>query len=221
MPEPIEITKQIILSPDSKLRESFPVIYQLPEAATHDKEGRVRYMDQTCCADKSIRRWLNQEYGAIELQMPDKEHTDQSEIFALVREPEQRWWSGVREWMNNLPWYAWWLDEQIMQFWPHFNRFTLNQSTSLDQAKPQHLIKCDENLAPRIANFARKMKLRQYGKLDWVKNARYANPEKKRMEDKGQQQLEAWLRKNPNYQKKLDDYLEPDYNWWNKVKYQD
>jgi hypothetical protein len=40
------------------------------------------------------------------------------------------------------------------------------------------------------------------------------------MEDKGRSQLEAWLKKNTDHQKKLDDYLEPDYAYWDRVKNQ-
>jgi hypothetical protein len=41
------------------------------------------------------------------------------------------------------------------------------------------------------------------------------------MEKKGRKQLEQWLAKNPDRQKQLDEYLEPDYVYWNKVKHQD
>jgi hypothetical protein len=40
------------------------------------------------------------------------------------------------------------------------------------------------------------------------------------MEDKGRSQLESWLKKNPDHQKKLDEYLAPDYAYWDKVKNQ-
>jgi len=221
MPEPIEQTLQIILGPESKMRETTPLIYQLPEMSTQPGENRIRYLDISCCAARTIRKWLIREYGNIELQVPGKTHKDQSEMFALIREPKERWWSGVREWMINLPWYAWWQNDKVMAQWPHFNRFTINQSVTLDQAKPQHLIKCDRDLPNRIYKFARQFRLRQYGPLIHIKNTRYLNPDIKKMQDKGRSQLEAWLRKNPTYQKQLDDYLEPDYAYWDKVKNQE
>lgn len=220
MPTPIEQTLEIIFSPESRLRETIPLVYQLPNAATLPGEARIRYLSQTGCADKTIRQWLSTEYTDIELQMPDQTYQDQSEIFALVREPTERWWSGIRMWMGNLPWYAWWQNDRVMQQWPHFSRFTLNQSTILDQAKPQHLIKCDLNLSTRIYDFARRHRLRLYGPLAHVKNHRHTNLELKKMEDKGRSQLEAWLKKNPDHQKKLDEYLAPDYAYWDRVKNQ-
>jgi hypothetical protein len=41
------------------------------------------------------------------------------------------------------------------------------------------------------------------------------------LEDKGVQELKSWLRKNPDRQKQLDEYLEPDWQYWEKVEYQE
>ena len=222
MPTPIEQTLAIIFSGDSKLRESTPLIYQMPDKEESDNEKRMRWHFLTNSATNSVKHWLTTEYGTPVLQtLPLEENKDQSEMFALIRDPKERWWSGVREWMHNLPWYSWWENEKLMDQWPHFNRFTIAQHVTLDQAPAQHYIKVDHRINDRMVNFARKHRLRLYGPFRWVQNKRHNWADRKKMEDKGRSQLEKWLAKNPTYQKKLDDYLEPDYQYWNKVKHQD
>ena len=71
-----------------------------------------------------------------------------------------------------------------------------------------------------MITFARKHRLKLYGPFDRRRNYRYADTPRKEMEDKGRSQLELWLKENPDYQKQLDIYLEPDYDLWNKVKNQ-
>ena len=51
-----------------------------------------------------------------------------------------------------------------------------------------------------------------------VPNLSDADTNRKNMQDVGVQQLKKWLRKNPDYKKKLDDYLAHDYKYWNKVE---
>ena len=222
MPTPIDITIGIILDPSSRMRETTPLIYQLPKDSTTEHETRIRYLDISCCAARSVRGWLRKEYGGIELQVPpfDK-HEDQSDIFAMIREPKERWWSGVREWMNNLPWYAWWQNEKVMAQWPHFNRFTIAQHVTLNQVEVKHLIKVDPDLDKRMVDFARKHRLRLYGPFERRRNYRYVQIPRKEMEDKGRSQLQRWLKKNPKCQEQLDIYLKPDYDLWDKVKNQE
>jgi len=60
-----------------------------------------------------------------------------------------------------------------------------------------------------------------YGNIPHEKALRHEKPDIKKLEDKGVQELKAWLRKNPNYKKKLDEYLDPDWQYWEKVEYQE
>lgn len=219
MPTAIEQTLAIINSPDSKLRDLSPIIYRL----TDDNDPnmtRFRYLDQTCCASGTMKHWLRTEYGnKWQMQTDEK---DDSWIFALVRNPHERWWSGVRSWMNNLPWYSWWENEELMEkFFPHFNRFTTNQSQILDQVEVEHYLKVDPALDERFAKFCRQHKLLQFGRLRKFKNQRYVNENVKKMEDKGRRQLEKFLRENKKWKDKLEDFLQPDYKYWQKVEHQE
>ena len=215
MPTAIEETLAIINSPDSKLRDISPIIYRLDDDLLGDIK-RFRYLDQTCCASGTIRNWLMTEYGDKWHMQTDQQ--DDSMLFALVRNPHERWWSGVRSWMNNLPYYAWWENEQLMEkFFPHFNRFTTSQSQILDQVKVDHFIKVDSDLDERFSNFCRKHRLLQFGRLKKYKNHRHVDPKVKAMEDKGRTQFEKWLRKNRKCHDKLEEFLAPDYRYWDKV----
>jgi len=224
MPTPIEQTIEIILGPNSKLRDKTPLIYSLPDTTSngHPVVKKMRFLDLVQSGERNILKWLHRDYGQIKLQSPpfDKQ-PDQSEIFTLIRDPHERWWSGIRFWMQNLPWYAWWMNEKIMTQWPHFSRYTLRIHDVMQEINPQHLIKVDANLGNRIERFARKYGLYMYGALPFERNMRYSMPRLKQMEDKGRSQLEAWLKLNPDRQKQLDDYLEPDYQYWNQVKDQE
>ena len=108
MPTPLEQTIAIILDPSSKLREVNPLIYQIPSTSVTEHETKIRYCDLVDGdLSKTMRNWIMTEYGDMQLQsLPLEENEDQSDIFAIIREPEQRWWQGVREWMTNLPWYS-------------------------------------------------------------------------------------------------------------------
>ena len=219
MPTAIEQTLAIINSPDSKLRDTSPIIYRLNDDVPNDLV-RFRYLEQTCCASGTMRHWLSTEYtNQWQMQTDQK---DQSWVFALVRHPHERWWSGVRSWMNNLPWYSWWENEELMEkFFPHFNRFTTSQSQILDQVKVTHYIKVDQALDERFSKFCRKHRLLQYGRLRKYKNQRHVDENVKKMEDKGRVQFERFLRQNKKWQDKLEEFLDRDYTYWQKVEHQD
>ena len=223
MPTPIEQTISIILDPASKLRDASPLVYCVPTDSVDQHEPHMRYFDlPDGDLSKTMRRWMMTEYGDALLQSePIEDNADQSEIFAVIREPKTRWWQGVKEWMTCLPYYSWWANEKIMEQWPHFDRFTIAQHVTLDKVKGiKHFIKGDHKLAERFSKFCRKHRLRQYGKLEMVHNLEDTFPDRKKMLDQGVKQLRAWLKKNPEYQKRLDEYLEPDYKYWEKVENQ-
>ena len=224
MPTPLEQSLAIVLGSDSKLRDKTPIIYalpeQLPEAFKNMK--RMRFLDHDSSGSRNVKRWMKRDIGEIYLQTPpfDKQK-DQSEIFTTIRNPHERWWSGIRDFMHMLPWYAWWLNDKMMAQWPHFHRATLRIHDYMEEVKPQHCIKVDQNFGIRMENFARKHELIMYGAFPYLKPLRHTRNDYRQMENKGRSQLEAWLRKNPTYQKQLDDYLEPDYQYWNRVRDQE
>ena len=184
--------------------------------------NRMRYLDHDISGGRNVKSWLRNEYGSLVLQQPPfEECEDQSEIFTTIREPQERWWSGIKDFMHMLPYYSWWENEQMMEMWPHFHRATLRTHDIMEEIKPQHLIKVDENFGDRMVRFAKRHRLLCYGAFPHLRHIRHSRNDIQTMEKKGRKQLEQWLAKNPNRQKQLDEYLEPDYVYWNKVKHQD
>ena len=225
MPTHIDEAVKIILSKDSKLREITPIIYALPEKMPEGWTDlrRMRYLDHDLSAGRNIKRWLWRDYSPelILQQRPFDKYEDQSEIFTGIRHPLERWWSGIKDFMYFLPYYSWWTNEAIMAQWPHFHRATLRLHDIMEEVKPQHLIKIDGGIDQRLCNFARKHRLLFYGTLPHEKHIRHRRSDIMKMEKIGERQLKQWLLKNPDYQKKLDDYLEPDWQYWNKVEDQE
>ena len=227
MPTHLQEAIKIVTSPDSQLRELTPRIYAMPKDE-HMPKGftnlkRMRYLDHDVCGGRNIKRWLWRDYNPelILQQPPFDRYEDQSEVFTLIRHPEERWWSGIKDMFYFMPWYGWWTNDKIMEQWPHFGRGTLRYHDIMEQIKPQHLIKCDDGLNDRIIKFSKDNGLLCFGNIPHEKALRHTKPDIKKLEDKGVKELKAWLKENPDRQQQLDDYLESDWQYWNKVEQQD
>ena len=227
MPTHLDEAIKIILGPESKLRDKTPRIYQLPEEKNMPKQftnlKRMRFLNHDVSAGRNIKRWLWRDYNPeiILQQPPFDKYEDQSEIFTLIRQPDQRWWSGIKDMFYFMPYYSWWNNEDIMQQWPHFTRGTLRIHDIMQDIKPKHLIKCDDGLNDRIIKFAKTHGLLCYGNIPHEKALRHSKPDIKKLEEQVVKELKAWLRKNPDRQKQLEDYLDPDWQYWEEVEYQD
>ena len=227
MPTHLDEAIKIILGPESKLRDKTPRIYQLTEEKNMPKQftnlKRMRFLNHDVSAGRNIKRWLWRDYNPeiILQQPPFDKYEDQSEIFTLIRQPDQRWWSGIKDMFYFMPYYSWWNNDDIMQQWPHFTRGTLRIHDIMQDIKPKHLIKCDDGLNDRIIKFAKTHGLLCYGNIPHEKALRHSKPDIKKLEDQGVKELKAWLRKNPDRQKQLEDYLDPDWQYWEEVEYQD
>ena len=227
MPTHLDEAIKIILGPESKLRDKTPRIYQLPEEKNMPKQftnlKRMRFLNHDVSAGRNIKRWLWRDYNPeiILQQPPFDKYEDQSEIFTLIRQPDQRWWSGIKDMFYFMPYYSWWNNDDIMQQWPHFTRGTLRIHDIMQDIKPKHPIKCDDGLNDRIIKFAKTHGLLCYGNIPHEKALRHSKPDIKKLEDQGVKELKAWLRKNPDRQKQLEDYLDPDWQYWEEVEYQD
>ena len=227
MPTHLDEAIKIIVGPESRLRDKTPRIYAMPKQEHMPKQftnlNRMRFLNHDVSAGRNIKRWLWRDYSPeiILQQPPFDKHEDQSEIFTLIRNPDDRWWSGIKDMFYFMPWYTWWTNEQIMQQWPHFTRGTFRLHDVMEAVKPQHLIKCDDGLNDRVVKFAKEHGLLCYGNIPHEKALRHSKPDIKKLEDNGVKELRAWLRKNPDRQKQLDEYLEPDWQYWEQVEYQD
>ena len=125
MPTHLQEAIKILLSGDSKLRDKTPRIYQMPEEKHMPKQftnlKRMRWLDHDLCAGKNIKRWLWRDYHQeiILQQPPFDKYEDQSEIFTLIRNPEERWWSGIKACFTFCHGMDGGASEKLMQQWPH------------------------------------------------------------------------------------------------------
>ena len=214
MPTPLEMTLGIILGPDNHMRDKEPYIYDIPGAD-------LCWLHNCGSASKSTMSWLRRDYGKDHLVTkltPEQVKENTKPAFVLLQEPEYRWWTGVIEWGTNFSDYAWFKNEKLMEWWPHFDRFTLSPWEVIEQTKVDHFIRVGPDLNDRMQSFAREHNLKMYGDFPYVK-PRYRKVDYiKRMAEALRPALKTQMRRRPELRNKLDEYLEKDYEYYNKAK---
>ena len=90
MPTPIENTLAIVLSPENKMRDKTPYVYDIPES-------NLCWLHNCGSAAKSTLHWLGKDYGDMRRMTPEQLKENQKPAFVLLQEPEYRWWTGVIE----------------------------------------------------------------------------------------------------------------------------
>ena len=211
MPTPLENTLSIILGPENYMREKDPYIYDIPES-------NLCWLHNCGSASKSTLTWLRRDYGNMKKMKPDELKTNENPAFVLLHEPKYRWWTGVIEWGTNFDDYAWFKNEKIMEWWPHFDRFTLAPWELIEQTKVQHYIKVSPDLPEKMENFCREQNLKLYGEFPYKKPRWRTVKYIERMAKALRPALETEMRRRPELRQKLDEYLEKDYKYYNKAK---
>jgi len=210
MPTPIENTIAIILSPENKMRDKTPYVYDIPES-------NLCWLHNCGSASKSTLQWLKKDYGNMRRMTPEQLKENQKPAFVLLQEPEYRWWTGVIEWASGFNDYAWWTHDKIMEWWPHFDRFTLAPWEVIEQTKVEHFIKVGPDLNEKMQDFAKEHNLKMYGNFPYVKprwrHVKYIN----QMAEALRPALKNEMRRRPELQLKLNEYLEKDYEYYNKT----
>ena len=211
MPTPIENTLQIVLSPENKMRIKDPYIYDIPESD-------LCWLHNCGSAAKSTLQWLKRDYGGLAKMTTEQVNANEKPAFVLLQEPKYRWWTGVIEWATCCEDYAWFRNDKIMEWWPHFDRFTLAPWEVIEQTKVEHYIKVGPDLNERMQNFAREQNLKMYGEFPYIKPRWRTVKYIERMAKALRPALETEIRRRPELQQKLDDYLEKDYQYYSKAK---
>jgi hypothetical protein len=210
MPTPIENTLAIILSPENKMRDKTPYVYDIPES-------NLCWLHNCGSAAKSTLHWLGKDYGDMRRMTPEQLKENEKPAFVLLQEPEYRWWTGVIEWASGFNDYAWWTHDKIMEWWPHFDRFTLAPWEVIEQTKVEHFIKVGPDLNEKMQDFAKEHNLKMYGNFPYVKprwrHVKYIN----QMAEALRPALKNEIRRRPELQLKLNEYLEKDYEYYNKA----
>ena len=150
----IQTSLEIMRRPDNGMRIKNPVIIDINEKAG--------WLWLTGGAVHSMMAWLNEfhlnEFKEIE---KDKIETYDKDVFAILKEPEQRYWDGITEWSTCWGEYEWWQHDDKMEWFPHFDRYTWRYSDQIECVKEvKHLIKLDNDLSDKIEALAKKAVLR-------------------------------------------------------------
>ena len=210
MPTPIENTLAIILSPENKMRDKTPYVYDIPES-------NLCWLHNCGSAAKSTLHWLGKDYGNMRKMTTEQLKENQKPAFVLLHEPEYRWWTGIIEWATGFEDYAWFRNQKIMEWWPHFDRFTLAPWEVIEQTKVEHFIKVGPDLNEKMQDFAKEHNLKMYGNFPYVKprwrHVKYIN----QMAEALRPALKNEMRRRPELQLKLNEYLEKDYEYYNKA----
>ena len=131
-------------SPQNGMRLKNPVIM--------DINKKVGWLWLTGGAMNSMIAWLN-EFHLNEFKEVAKDDVMKydKDIFAILKEPEKRYWDGITEWSTCWGTHEWWQHDDIMEWFPHFDRYTLRYSDVIEQVPEiKHLWKLDNNLSDRM-----------------------------------------------------------------------
>lgn len=201
----------IIRSPQNGMRTKNPVVYDI-------KGTDFAWMQLTGCAMWSVYQWLKDNNYTWTEMSPEQVKSGHKKIFALVAEPQERYWRGIIEWSSCFGEYNWWQHGDIMEWFPHFDRYTLRYSELLDQVKIHDLIKVDNTLSSKMESFIKDngMKLEldfphvrpRYRRVKWVKKIyNFVHPKFKK-----------FVEKDLILNQKLQEYLAPDYLYYEKAR---
>ena len=211
MPTEIERTLTIIRENKKSFLDSTPYLYELPDT-------NWKYLHMSGCASRSVMQWLKNEYEGYRRMPIDEIKENKDPVFCFLAEPEYRWWTGVVEWSTNFGDYAWFKNESVMECWPHFDRFTLNYSTLIEQVpNVKKFIKISPTLNLSVQEFARSEKLRLYGDFPYVKPRYRTVGYIKEMAKVLKPELNKLMDSKPELRQQLRDYVAPDYKYYNKA----
>lgn len=203
---------KIIRSPQNGMRHTNPVVFDI-------KDKDLSWLHLTGGAQNSIMGWL-QKYHRDDLsEVPMdkvKEHTGKK--FVCLQEPEKRYWDGIVEWSSNFGTYEWWQHDDIMEWFPHFDRYTLRYSTQIEQVQNvTEWIKIDREFGFKMETLIKKYDFKLKWEFPWIR-PRYKTVEwvTKIYEDI-MPKFKAVVNESPELQKKLQEYLAPDYEYYIKA----
>ncbi len=188
---------------------SFPI-----EILKKIRKKKLKYL----IIDLSKSKKFKKDYGDMRKMTSEQLEANEKPAFVLLQEPEYRWWTGIMEWGSCFEDYAWFRNEKIMEWWPHFDRFTLAPWEVIEQTKVEHFIKVSPDLNEKMQDFAKEHNLKMYGDFPYAKPRWRTVPYITQMAEALKPELQTLMRRNPELRQKLDQYLEKDYQYYNKAK---
>ena len=198
--------------PDNGMRIKNPVIIDINE--------KVGWLHLTGGAVHSMIAWLNEfhlnEFKEIET---DKIESYDKDVFAILKEPEQRYWDGITEWSTCWGTHEWWQHDDIMEWFPHFDRYTWRYSDQIDGVKEvKHLLKLDNNLSDKIEALAKQYDFKcPYG-IEKVRPRYKKDKAVIEIHETITPKFKSLVQESPELSQKLEEYLAPDVWYYAKAK---
>ena len=208
----IQTILEIMRRPDNGMRLKNPVIIDINEKAG--------WLHLTGGAVHSMIAWLNEfhlnEFKEIET---DKIESYDKDVFAILKEPEQRYWDGITEWSTCWGTHEWWQHDDIMEWFPHFDRYTWRYSDQIDGVKEvKHLLKLDNNLSDKIEALAKQYDFKcPYG-IEKVRPRYKKDKAVIEIHETITPKFKSLVQESPELSQKLEEYLAPDVWYYAKAK---
>ena len=202
----------IIRSPTNGMRHKNAVIIDI-------KGKDMSYLHLTGGAQNSIMQWLQGYHKDDISEVPmDKVKDHTGNKFVCLAEPEKRYWSGVVEWSTNFGTHEWWQHDDIMEWFPHFDRYTLRYSEQIDQVQNvTEWIKIDREFSFKMENMIKKHDLNLKWEFPWVRPRYKRVPWVTKIYEEIVPKFKTVVNESTELQKKLQEYLAPDYDHYIKA----
>jgi hypothetical protein len=203
---------EIVRSPRNGMRHKNPIIIDI------DKSD-LSWLHITGGAMNSVMAWLQKHHKnqIRELKRPEiGQHN--KDIFAILGEPSHRYWTGIIEWSSNFGVHEWWQHDDLMEWFPHFDRYTLRYSEYIEQVPPiKHFFKVGPLLSENMASLIKRYNLDLKFDFPHVKPRYKWAPAITKIYDEILPKFKKIVKQSPELSKKLEEYLEPDYVYYQKA----
>ena len=203
---------EIMRRPNNGMRRKHPVIIDVDEKAG--------WLHLTGGAMHSMMVWLN-EFHLNEFKEVPKDDVKNynKDVFAILAEPEKRYWNGITEWSTCWGDYEWWQHDDIMEWFPHFDRYTLRYSEQIEAVNEvKHFLKLDNDISDKMETLAKQYDLKcPYG-IEKVRPRYKKEKSVIKLHETITPKFKQLVQDSPELSKKLEDYLAPDVWYYAKAK---
>lgn len=208
----LDTVLEIMRSPRNGMRQTHSVIIDIDS-----KAGWLHLMGG---AMHSMIAWLN-EYHLNEFRELKKAEVEKYDkpVFAILADPEKRYWNGITEWSSNWGTHEWWQHDDIMEWFPHFDRYTLRYSQQIEQVtEVKHFLKLDNDLSDKMEKIGQQYDLKcPYG-IDKIRPRYKRDKNIINIHNTVTPKFKKLVQDSPELRKKLEDYLAPDYIYYAKAE---
>ena len=193
---------------------------RLKNPAIIDINNKVGWLWLTGGAVNSMIAWLN-EFHLNEFSEVAKDDVMKydKQIFAILKEPEKRYWDGITEWSTCWGEYEWWQHDDIMEWFPHFDRYTWRYSDQIDGVPEiKHLLKLDNDLSDKIEALAKQYDFKcPYG-IEKVRPRYKKDKSVIKIHETITPKFKKLVEDSAELSQKLEDYLAPDIWCYKKAQ---